>query len=155
MSQQAAESARQIGQQARQAAATTSQRLRQTYHSAAEQTTHAIEDYPLAACGAALAAGAVIGYALPRTRAEDRLCGETASRIKEQAREMGREAVERGREMAGAAAQAARQAAQEQGLTPSAVSEKVSQVAQAAKGAAQERIGGEPGDQAQRQSDNL
>lgn len=149
MGQQATESARQVGKQARDMAAMTGERLRQTYHTAAQQTSHAIDDYPLAASFASLAAGAMIGFALPHTRAEDRICGDASSRVKEQAKSKGREALVRGRELAGTAAQAAMSEAKEQGLTPSDLGEKVTQVAHAAKDATQQQMGGAESDQAQ------
>lgn len=99
---------------------------------------HALDDYPLAATAAALAAGVLSGLLLPGTRREDELMGEQAERLKEQAKDLGREAVDRGQEVAKATADAASDEASRQGLTPSTLAEKAKHVAKDVAGAARE-----------------
>jgi hypothetical protein len=65
-----------------------------------------------------LAAGFLVGLALPSTRMEDERLGEVSDQVKDAARETGSEAVERGKEVAveagGAAAEQVKERAPEQ-----------------------------------------
>ena len=96
----------------------------------------ALDEYPLAATAAALAAGVLTGLLLPGTRYEDELAGDQAHRLKEQAKEKGREVVRRGKDVAEAAVGAASDEARRHGVTPAALADKAKHVAQAVAGAA-------------------
>ena len=111
--QRAGQQLRTLGEQAGGAAGRAGRQIQQGARQAYDQTARAIDQYPLAACGAAIAAGILVGWALPRTRAEDQLYGGRAQQIKDEARKMGREAMDRGREIGKAAAQAAMDEAQQ------------------------------------------
>ena len=63
----------------------------------------------------ATAVGFLIGLAAPSTRAEDEKLGPISDKIKEQASDMGQEALEHGKQVAQAAAETAVQTAKEQG----------------------------------------
>ena len=67
-----------------------------------------IHDHPLAMGALALAAGAAIGGALPRTRTEDEYLGEYSDHAKEAARETYERESEKARRVAGAVAEEAR-----------------------------------------------
>jgi len=55
---------------------------------------HTMEENPLAAGALAIAAGALVGLAVPETRQEHRLLGPTSDRIKEQAQHLAEEKIE-------------------------------------------------------------
>jgi hypothetical protein len=69
-----------------------------------------VEDYPLAVGALGFLAGAVIAAALPSTRVEDELLGETRDDLWRQGEGMAREAWERAQQAASGAADAARDA---------------------------------------------
>lgn len=97
--------------------------------------TERMEQQPLLLGGMALIAGAVIGAALPRTRAEDRLMGEPRNRLIQEAREATRGVKERATQAAQRTYEAAVKAAEDEGLVPSGestIAEKVEHVAAAA-----------------------
>jgi gas vesicle protein len=63
----------------------------------------------------AVAVGLLVGMALPSTRAEDRRLGDLSDELKQQARDVGHEALDRGKQVAQEAAQSASQTVQERG----------------------------------------
>lgn len=114
---------------------------RESVSNAGRRASDGIDQAPLIALGAGLAAGALIAALLPRTQAEEKLLGPVGDKLSERAK---------------AAAEAARDAGksrlQELGLTPDAARDKVREVAdgisdaaktsaQAAAGAAKGRSG--------------
>lgn len=111
---------------------------RQSVAQAGRRTSDSIEQAPLIALGAGIAAGALIAALLPRTQAEEKLLGPVGDKLSERAR---------------AAAEAAREAGksrlQELGLTPDAARDKVREVAggigDAAKTSAQAAAGAAKG----------
>jgi ElaB/YqjD/DUF883 family membrane-anchored ribosome-binding protein len=72
-----------------------------------------LEEHPLAAAAVALALGAAVAAALPRTKAEDRAFGAERDRLMEEARRLLAEERERARAVAGALKDELRQAAGE------------------------------------------
>ena len=109
---------------------------RQGYDYGRRRVEQALDEYPLAATAAALAAGVLTGLLLPGTHREDELMGEQAERLKEQAKEKGQEVVRRGKDVAEATVGAATEEARRQGVTPTALADKAKHVAQAVAGAA-------------------
>lgn len=77
-----------------------------------------IERQPLLLGGIALIAGAVIGAALPRTRTEDRLLGDTRDRLLQDTREVTQALKNRAAEAAQRSDEAAVKAAEDEGLAP-------------------------------------
>jgi hypothetical protein len=73
------------------------------------------ESNPLGLAIGAMAAGFLIGLGLPRTKAEDEKLGPVADQVKQQAAEMGQEALERGKSVAQQAAQSAASTAKDEG----------------------------------------
>ncbi|WP_434149996.1 DUF3618 domain-containing protein [Methylocaldum gracile subsp. desertum] len=74
-------------------------------HAAQDQYQHVVQEQPLVLGALGIAIGAALGAAVPRTRMEDEMMGETRDRLARQARETGREimhegAVEAERELA-------------------------------------------------------
>jgi gas vesicle protein len=68
---------------------------------------------PLGLAIGAAAAGFLAGLALPSTKKEDEKLGPMADQVKDQARELGQEAMERGKDVAQQAASAAADTAKE------------------------------------------
>jgi len=137
----------------RETAADRTQRLRERTRQMGSQITHKASDayhytedkfyevtdhYPLAAGLGFLALGLIAGLALPRTRKEDEMMGETADELRARARETGQELLDRGQRAARAAVETAKQEAQAQGFTAENLSSKVSKVAGDVKQAAME-----------------
>lgn len=75
-------------------------------------------DYPLAVGAVALAVGAGIAAAIPATRREHEVLGESSDAMKAQARHLVDEQIEQGREVGSAALEAGRKEAEAQHLTP-------------------------------------
>ncbi len=96
--------------------------------------TRSVGGQPLLMGAAALAAGAVIGSALPRTRTEDRLLGPQRDRLLDEASSLTREMGDRAVTAAKATYDAAARAARDEGLIPEGetIAEKVERVASAA-----------------------
>lgn len=70
------------------------------------------EENPLGLAVGGLAAGFLLGMALPSTKVEDERVGPTADKVKDQVRETGQEALERGKSVAQDAADTVREEAQ-------------------------------------------
>ena len=112
--------------------------MRQGYDRSRQGFEQALNEYPLASAAAALAAGVLTGLLLPGTRAEDRVMGEQAQRLKDQAKDAGHDLLDRGKEAASNTANAVAGEAQRQGVTPGSLVEKVKHVAQDVADAARE-----------------
>jgi len=81
----------------------------------ARQAVGVAQENPLGLAIGGVAAGFLIGMALPSTRVEDERIGPVADDIKEKAKETGQEALERGKQVAQDTAQAATETARESG----------------------------------------
>jgi hypothetical protein len=79
----------------------------------AKQAVGVAEENPIGLALGGLAAGFLVGMAIPSTKIEDERIGPAADRIKEQAMETGQEALERGKHVARDAAEAVGDSAQE------------------------------------------
>ena len=99
------------------------------YHSSAEQLENAMEEYPLAVGIGFAALGALIGVLLPRTRREDELLGEQSDQLVKATKEKGQELLERGKVVAERVTQSTLDEARQQGLTPEAAGETISELA--------------------------
>lgn len=87
---------------------------RERYDRTRGRLTELFEDSPLAVGAMALAAGALVGLAIPETRQERRTLGPARDRLMERAREEVSEAAERARHVAEEAGKAAEEAAREE-----------------------------------------
>lgn len=101
-----------------------------------------MEENPLMVGAATLALGVIAGLAIPSTRKEDELMGETRDRLVEEVKEAGQQAMEKGKHVAEAVVDKVKDEAQHQGLTPETVvgnvTEKVKTVAREAANTAKE-----------------
>jgi len=88
-----------------------------------------LDAQPLVVGAAAIAAGLVAGLLIPGTSREDGMLGETRDEMWQRAREKGRDVLQKGKYVAEAAVDTLKTEAQQQGLTPSAIAEKVRTVA--------------------------
>ena len=92
-------------------------------HQAVDQSRQMLEESPLIAGALAVALGAAVGLALPETRRENELMGETRDKMLGQAREVAQDTMEKVEHVATEATHAAKETAKEeahkQGLTPS------------------------------------
>jgi hypothetical protein len=80
--------ARDVGEAARMRASAARRRTSRLGHDAQERVDDMMQDQPLVLGALALAVGAAIGGALPRSRAEDRMFGEHADRAKDEIRSL-------------------------------------------------------------------
>jgi Protein of unknown function (DUF3618) len=79
----------------------------------ARQAVGVAEENPLGLALGGVAAGFLLGMALPSTRIEDERVGPMADEVKQRAAETGQEALERGKQVAQDAAEAASESAQD------------------------------------------
>lgn len=113
------------------------QRSGEIYTAGRERVVTTADHHPLETGLVCLAAGVLAGLALPTPSPVNRRLGPTADRLRERARESGREMLQKGKHVASAAMSAAKQEAQQQGLTPEGLREKAGAVAERAKEAGQ------------------
>ena len=121
--------AQDVYSQGRSTAVKVGHGVQQGYRSGAEQLEIAMRDYPLAVAMGFAAAGALFGVLLPRTRPEDELMGEKSDELLDATKEKGQELLERGKAVAEHVAETAIGEARQQGLTPEAATEKISEIA--------------------------
>jgi ElaB/YqjD/DUF883 family membrane-anchored ribosome-binding protein len=88
-----------------------------------------VEERPLAVGAASLAIGLLAGLALPATRHEDELLGDTRDELLDSARAAGQEALDRSREVARDAVERVKESVREQELTPEQLAAKARHVA--------------------------
>lgn len=101
-----------------------------------------MEENPLAVGVATLALGVLGGLALPSTRKEDELLGETRDRVLDQIQEVGQEALEKGKQVAETAVETLKEEAGNAGLTASGIADKVREVGNKTKDAVKEEVKG-------------
>lgn len=79
----------------------------------AERSTETYQEHPLMLGSMALLIGAALGAALPRTRSEDEMMGETRDELMHRARAAGEDTMEKAKTVASRTAEAARESGQE------------------------------------------
>ena len=121
--------AQDVYQQGRSTGLNVSRNIQRGYHSSAEQLENAMEEYPLAVGIGFAALGALVGVLLPRTRREDELLGEQSDQLVKATKEKGEQLLQRGKVVAERVAESALDEARQQGLTPEAVGERMSEFA--------------------------
>jgi hypothetical protein len=121
--------AQDVYSQGRSTAVKVGHGVQQGYRSGAEQLEIAMRDYPLAVAMGFAAAGALFGVLLPRTRPEDELMGEKSDELLDATKQKGEELLERGKAVAEQVTESAMIEARQQGLTPEAATDKISEIA--------------------------
>ena len=108
-------------------------RLRQSAHVRVRDAKigfwQTLDEQPLVVGAAAIAIGLVAGLLIPGTSREDEMLGETRDEMMRRAQEKGRDVLQKGKHVAEAAVETVKTEAQKQGLTPSAIADKVRTVA--------------------------
>jgi ElaB/YqjD/DUF883 family membrane-anchored ribosome-binding protein len=120
--------AQQVYEEGRSTARKIGHNIESGYHSSAERLEKAMEEYPLAVGIGFAALGILVGVLLPRTRREDELLGEQSDQLIKATKEKGQELLERGKVVAQRVGESALDEARQQGLTPEAVGERISEV---------------------------
>jgi hypothetical protein len=112
----------------------------QKFYEKREQVARVTDEHPLSTGLGLLAAGLLVGLAMPSTRKEDEYIGRASDRFKQRAKEQGQELMERGKNVANAAVSAAKETAEEEGLTPEQLKAKAGHVLSETKSAAQQNM---------------
>jgi hypothetical protein len=122
---------------ARDSAAEQGQRLvdqtTRLTHELTERTNRVIQEQPLAVAAAGLAIGAALAAALPRTRFEDSLLGETSDALKDTVAGAATEQFQRAKQATGRAVEEARKVAEKEGLSTSAAADAIREVSEKVK----------------------
>ena len=115
------EKTQQMGRRISEGARAVGRSAQRGYTTSRDKFVDASDEYPIAMGVGFLAAGVLLGLALPHSRKEDQWIGRAADRTKQQAKEQiqskAKDFMERGKQVASAATQAAKESAQQQGLT--------------------------------------
>lgn len=134
------EKARRIGSDLRggavEAGHKVGDQVRRGYDYGRDRAAEISDEYPLAAGAALMGLGMLLGLALPRTRREDKMIGAKSDQLKHRAKHL----VDRGIHAAQATAEQAIDEAKQQGLTPSAVTEKAKHVISDLKGTVADKL---------------
>lgn len=108
------------------------------YGQTRERVATTAQEHPLELGLGLLAAGILIGLAIPPLAPVNRFAGPTVDRLRERTRERSREMIEKGKRVARAATDALKEEARAEGLTPQQLREKAGAVAEHSKEAASE-----------------
>jgi len=123
--QKVKEKSQKFGQKISDGARKVGRSAQRGYQASRTKFVDASDAHPIAVGAGFMAAGILLGLALPHSRKEDRLIGQTSDRTKEQAKAKAQDLIERGKHVASAATQAAKQAAkdkaEQEGLTGQSV----------------------------------
>lgn len=123
----------------RRAAADTlqqvSERASDGYARASEQIAGALERHPLLAGGVAFAVGSIVASAVPVTRPESRLMGETAEEVRRRSQEFARHGLDEARQVARQVYETAADQIRHEGLTPEAARQTARAAVESARGA--------------------
>jgi len=134
------EKTQRVGKRISEGARVVGRTAQRGYTTGRTKFVEASEEYPIAMGMGFLAAGVLLGLALPHSRKEDQWIGRTADRTKQQARQQiqttAQDLLERGKQVASAATSAATQAAKETAQQQS--------VSGQSQGAGQSRAGAQP-----------
>ncbi len=114
---QARETAQQYGRQTQEQARQYADQAQQQAGQATDWLQQTLQENPLALGAAAVVLGAAVGLAVPETRKEHELMGETRDSVLEQAKSKAQDTMQRAEHVAEEAQSAAKQEAQNQGLS--------------------------------------
>lgn len=92
-------------------------KTRELYGQARDRVVRTADEHPLELGLGCLAVGLIAGLAMPTPKPVHRFAGPTVDRLRDRAREAGREYLQKGKRVAQAATNAAKQEAESQGLT--------------------------------------
>jgi len=115
--QKVKEKSQQFGRRISESARAVGNSAQRGYQAGRTKFVDASDAHPIAVGAGFMAAGILLGLALPPSGKEDRLIGQTSDRTKEQAKAKAQDLIERGKHVASAATQAAKDQAAQEGLT--------------------------------------
>jgi len=127
----------------RRRAAGAAHQLGQGYERTRDNLTVMAERYPLAAGGIAFAVGTMLAAALPVTRRENRLMGETADAFRQRTGAMARQGMAQARTAARDISRLAASDVREQGLTPEVARHSARSAMASAREAVQPTVAGD------------
>src|SRR5690606_2564141 len=110
--------------------------VRERARRTADEAMRYTQEHPLVVGAIMVAAGAAIAAMLPRTRAEDRLMGETSDRLKQGAEDVAGQVVGKAGDAAAAAAGAFKSEAEQRGWTAERAEREAGDLAEAGSEAA-------------------
>lgn len=125
------------------AAAAASDRVHNLLSPGGRPWTDRVADQPLVAGAGAVLVGAILGAALPHTRAEDRVLGPSRRMLMDEAKAAGQAMMDKARDVAEQTLDTAVQTAREEGLVPpgdATIADRVERVAAAALDEAKSQI---------------
>jgi len=130
----------------KQAAAETLQRVSDqasdTYARASEQLSDVIERHPLLVGGVAFAVGSMIAAAVPVSRQESRLMGETAEEVRRRSQDLAMQGLRQAQGVAQQVFDTASEEVSREGLTPEAARRTARTAVESARGAMENATGG-------------
>lgn len=97
-----------------------SDRASETYARASEQLSDMIERHPLLVGGVAFAVGSIVAAAVPVSRQESRLMGETAEEVRRRSQELAMQGLRQAKDVAQQVYETASEEIRQEGLTPQA-----------------------------------
>lgn len=112
------------GSRMREQAGRVSSSVRSGGRYASDTVSYLAKEQPLLLGAFGLAVGALLGAAMPRTRREDELMGETREEFMGRAKEAGKEEMHKVQHTAAAAARAAKEEAEKQDWTPESMKQE-------------------------------
>jgi ElaB/YqjD/DUF883 family membrane-anchored ribosome-binding protein len=113
-------------------------RTREAYDQARERVVRTADEHPLELGLGCLAAGVLIGLAIPTPDPVNRIAGPTVDKLRNRTREASRDMLEKGKRVVRAATDAAKQEAQSQGLSLDRLRQSGEAIASSASSAASE-----------------
>lgn len=138
LKERAGEKLQAVKQRAGEMSARVRDGTREAYTRTRERVVTTADQHPLEVGLVALAAGVLVGLALPTPGPVDRTVGATADRLRDRTKQAATETFEKGKRVAQAAFSAVKDEAQAQGLTPERLREKAGALADRAKEAGQQ-----------------
>ncbi len=118
-----ADKASSVGGAVNEGASRTRRQAAEAVRQTRESAVSFVTEQPLLCAAIGIAVGAALATLLPATETEDRLMGDASDAVKENAGEVGSDALDSAKTVAAKVADRAQSAAKEEGLTPSAVAD--------------------------------
>lgn len=123
-----------MGEQFVESTGRTCQQATRAARQVKEKAQSLVEEQPLVVAAIGIAIGAAIAAALPSTKTEDELMGDTSDAVKETLGDVAAEQYEKAKDVAGSVAQQAKKVAEEEGLTAGSAADIARSVGEKVKG---------------------
>jgi ElaB/YqjD/DUF883 family membrane-anchored ribosome-binding protein len=119
-----------------------SDRAGETYARATESLSDMIERHPLLVGGVAFAVGSIIASAVPVSRQENRIMGETAEEVRRRSQDLAMQGLRQAQDVAQQVYQSAADEVRQEGLTPETARKTARAAVESARGAMENTTGG-------------